>query len=819
MKPRAKVRVPRRGMTGRSENDDFSSIWNILASSIREIHTKNSSQLSFEELYRNAYKLVLRKQAMDLYEKVAELEKDWLYNDVRKQVASLITPALLTITDSADATEHANERKAAGERLLAKLKEVWEDHQLCMGMITDVLMYMDRVVMQELRNQSIYDTSMGLFRDCVLRADIGGEENGTIGSVFENTLLFMILLEREGVIIDRALIKHCVYLLEGLYEDGIEDSTGKLYHTTFEPAHIEASRRYYAAEGQRLLTTTDAATFCKRVTARIREEQSLCQQTLSPVTEAKVMEVIDDCLIRHYIGEVIRMDDSGVKYMIQNDRLEDLKNVFELIARIDAKKVALTKVVQQTVIEYGTAVNTAAKELSQNPPVPSATDQGKKSSVPDEKQPVANLQTAAAIKWVDDVLKLKAKFDRIWEEAFIKDQALQTSLTLSFSDFINVNPRGTEYLSLFFDENLRKGIKGKTEEEVDALIDNGITLLRYIRDKDLFETYYKKHLSRRLLMKRSASMDAERQMITKMKMEVGNTFTQRLESMFKDMAVSADLTSSYRDYIANNSKIELEMSVLTSTMWPVEIMSSHNRDGQVQLPCIFPKNVESLKQSFERFYLDKHSGRKLSWLPGMGTADIRATFTRPNGKVERHDLNVSTYAMVILLLFNDLPSGESLTFEEIQEKTRIPTNELIRNLQSLAVAPKTRILRKEPMSKGVQPSDKFSFNEQFTSKFTRLKIGVVSASGNKVENKEERTDTEKKTSEERGNTIEAAIVRIMKQRKTLAHSQLITEAISQLAARFTPDVNMVKKRIESLIDREYLERITDSDPPAYSYVA
>ncbi|EFQ96841.1 Cullin-3 [Nannizzia gypsea CBS 118893] len=819
MKPRAKVRVPRRGMTGKSENDDFASVWGILASSIREIHTKNSSQLSFEELYRNAYKLVLRKQAMDLYEKVADLEKDWLYNEVRKQVAALITPALLTITDSIDATEHANERKAAGERLLTKLKEVWEDHQLCMGMITDVLMYMDRVVMQELRNQSIYDTSMFLFRDCVLRADIGEEANATIGSVFENTMLFMILLEREGVIIDRALIKHCVYLLDGLYEDGMEDPSGKLYHTTFEPAFLEASRKYYAAEGQRLLTTTDAATFCKRVTGRIKAEQSLCRQTLSPVTEAKVMEVIDDCLIRHYIGEVIRMDDSGVKYMIQNDRLEDLRNVFELIARIDAKKAALTRVVQQTVVEYGTAINNAAKELSQNPPAPSTIEPGKKPSAAEEKPPVLNVQTAAAIKWVDDVLKLKAKFDRIWEEAFVKDQALQTSLTYSFSDFINVNPRGTEYLSLFFDENLRKGIKGKTEEEVDTLIENGITLLRYIRDKDLFETYYKKHLSRRLLMKRSASMDAERQMIAKMKMEVGNTFTQRLESMFKDMAVSTDLTTNYRDYIAQQGdpdikRIELEMSVLTSTMWPMEIMSSYSRDGQVQLPCIFPKNVESLKQSFERFYLDKHSGRKLWWLPGMGTADIRATFTRPNGKVERHDLNVSTYAMVILLLFNDMPSGESLTFEEIQEKTRIPTNELIRNLQSLAVAPKTRVLRKEPMSKGVQPSDKFSFNEQFTSKFTRLKIGVVSAGGNKVENKEERTDTEKKTSEERGNTIEAAITT-----ENIGSFAVITEAISQLAARFTPDVNMVKKRIESLIDREYLERITDSDPPAYSYVA
>lgn len=58
-----------------------------------------------------------------------------------------------------------------------------------------------------------------------------------------------------------------------------------------------------------------------------------------------------------------------------------------------------------------------------------------------------------------------------------------------------------------------------------------------------------------------------------------------------------------------------------------------------------------------------------------------------------------------------------------------------------------------------------------------------------------------------------------RQRKRLAHSQLITEVLTQLASRFVPDVNMVKKRIESLIDREYLERISDSDPPAYGYIA
>lgn len=628
----------------------------------------------------------------------------------------------------------------------------------------------DRVITTELRRPSIYNTAMCSFRDYVLRSHIDGDTEPTIADIFEATILFMIRLEREGMIVDRTLIRHCMYMLEGLYETDREEEGTKLYLTSFEPLFLESSRKYYSAEGQQLIATTDASTFCKRVATRISEERSRCQQTLSPATESKIMEVINDSLIRPNIDDVIAMEDSGVKYMVDNDRLTDLRNMYELISRIDERKMALTRAIQARVIDFGTQINTAAKEYSQAPQTStkshSAKPNGSKGTTTEDKAPV-NLQTSAAIKWVDDVLQLKKKFDGIWENAFVKDQGMQTSLTSSFSDFINVNSRSAEYLSLFFDENLKKGIKGKTEEEVDALLDNGITLLRYIRDKDLFETYYKKHLSRRLLMKRSVSMDAERHMISKMKMEVGNTFTQRLESMFKDMAISDDLTSSYKDYIYQRGdpdpkRIDLEMSVLTSTMWPMEVMGSMGKDGVVQTQCTFPKDVELLKQSFEKFYLNKHSGRRLSWQPGMGTADIRAIFVRPSGKVERHDLNVSTYAMVVLLLFNDMDPSESLSFEEIQARTNIPPRELIRNLQSLAVAPKTRVLRKEPMSKDVKPTDQFSFNSQFQSKYTRIKIGVVSGGGNKVESKDERSETDKKMSEERGGSIEAAIVRTMK---------------------------------------------------------
>ena len=574
-------------------------------------------------------------------------------------------------------------------------------------------------------------------------------------------------MERDGDIIDKALIRSCVYMLEGLYESEEEEEDSKLYLTSFEPEFLEASRRFYQGEGKALLRQADAGTFCRHTMRRVIEEQDRCRSTLSPLTSPKIKAVIEDELIRNNIREVIELQGSGVKCMLDDDRLDELQMIYDLISRVDPRKEELSRAVQRRIVELGTEINTAAMNNAQAQSTNNAKqDSDKAEGDGKASEKPMNQQTAAAIRWVDDVLQLKQKYDTVLLAAFQSDQGLQTALSRSFTDFINVFERGSEFLSLFFDENMKKGIKGKTENEVDALLDKGITLLRYVQDKDMFERYYKKHLSRRLLMKRSISMDAERQMISKMKMEVGNTFTQKIEAMFKDMAVSEDLSSNFKKHVArlgdpDPKRAELDVHVLTSTMWPLEAMAPTYNDGEGRPTCIFPPQIERVKHGFEKFYLDRHSGRRLTWQANMGTADIRAYFPESKGKIKTRELNVSTYAMVILLLFNDLPPGESYTCEELQARTNIPLNELTRNLQSLAVAPKTRVLIKEPMSKGIKLSDKFSFNESFYSQFTKIKIGVVT-SGNKVEDQDERKETEKKNDESRGGSIEAAIVRIMK---------------------------------------------------------
>ena len=683
---------------------------------------------------------------------------------------------------------------------------------------------------------------MGQFRDYVLRAPIPSYEGFSIANLLFAVILEQVQMEREGDLIDKALIRSCIYMLEGLYETDKEEETTKLYLTSFEPEYLTASRVFYRAEGQDLIRNADAGTFCRHTKKRIAEESDRCRSTLSPLTLPKIKAVIEKEMIKDFMRDVILLPGSGVSFMLDNDKLDELEMIYDLISKVDPKKEELKLAVQKRIVELGTEINNSAIANAQLQPAKltvTTSDKPDGDAKASAERPL-NQQTAAAVKWVDDVLLLKEKYDTVLAIAFNSDQGLQTAFTRSFSDFINVFERSSEYLSLFFDENMKKGIKGKTENEVDSLLDKGITLLRYIQDKDIFETYYKKHLSRRLLMKRSISMDAERQMISKMKMEVGNSFTQKIESMFKDMAVSEDLSSNYKQYVArlgdpDPRRAELDVNVLTSTMWPLDIMGHPYQERDARQTCIFPPAIDKVKQGFEKFYLDKHSGRQLSWQTNMGTADIRAFFPESKGKIKTRELNVSTYAMVILLLFNDLPPGQSYSCEEIQAKTNIPMHELTRNLQSLAVAPKTRVLIKEPMSKEVKPEDRFFFNESFYSQFTKIKIGVVT-SGNRVEDVDERRETEKKNDALRAGIIEAAIVRIMKyviqvhlklntlttpfrQRKELSHQMLVTEVIQQLTARFLPDITMVKKRIESLIEREYLDRVEDAERPAYRYLA
>jgi cullin 3 len=82
---------------------------------------------------------VLKKFGGQLYANVRELVRDWLVRDVKSHVLQMINGghSIVAVTGRTE-----TEKRDAAEKFLRTLKDAWDDHQLCMGMITDVLMYM-----------------------------------------------------------------------------------------------------------------------------------------------------------------------------------------------------------------------------------------------------------------------------------------------------------------------------------------------------------------------------------------------------------------------------------------------------------------------------------------------------------------------------------------------------------------------------------------------------------------------------------------------------------------------------------------------------
>src|SRR5271170_3437145 len=280
--------------------------------------------------------------------------------------------------------------------------------------------------------------------------------------------------------------------------------------------------------------------------------------------------------------------ETGLRYMLINNKIDDLTRMFQLFRRVDPDHRILTTGLTAHIQSIG-------KEINGGFAAP--TDKGKE---PEMRQtPADSLQ--AALKWVELVLALKAKHDHILAEAFDNEAKMKSCVVEGFSSFINDNRKAPEFISLFIDENLKKGIKGKTEQETDAILDNATVLFRYVKDKDIFERYYKQHLAKRLLAFKSVSDDAERGMLTKLRMVAGYAFTTKLEGMFKDMKVSRDLMTDYKKHILqsrteDDSTPELSVSILTSTYWPL----SFTRSGGGVENCIFPPVVEKIKSSFSQ---------------------------------------------------------------------------------------------------------------------------------------------------------------------------------------------------------------------------
>lgn len=230
-----------------------------------------------------------------------------------------------------------------------------------------------------------------------------------------------------------------------------------------------------------------------------------------------------------------------------------------------------------------------------------------------------------------------------------KDQNVDLAIKNSFENFINENEKTAKSLVLYLDDQFKKEFKNNTEVEISEKIEKVVHIFKFLKNKDMFESFYKNSLAKRLLDSRRILEDAEREVIKKLKEECGVQFTQRLEVMFKDIKMSEQRMQEFKKSPSHQMiSIDFNCKVLTTGHWPnegkVPPSVDHEINCQQEIKPIeiqkLPTEIKQCMSVFKQYYLSKFTGRQLNWKLNQGSAELRARIG--NNGSRRYEITVST---------------------------------------------------------------------------------------------------------------------------------------------------------------------------------
>ncbi|KAH6624560.1 Cullin family-domain-containing protein [Chaetomium sp. MPI-SDFR-AT-0129] len=802
--------LPKGAGTGASPVETYyTRVHAELDAGLASIFAGRTTNQPMERLYRGVEDICRKGDAAELTAHLRSQCEAWLTGpEMLGGLGGLGEAAIPTISSGPAGGEGDGDGYAVGDHLLRQVVARWRRWNDVIFVLRGVFSYLDRgyLLMQVVDGgrgrQGINEIAIMIFRRVLFGPGKAMSIPSLGKTVLEAVCRLVDYARHKDERADGVLLRDAMSMMR----------LSGVYSKAFEPMFLVRSHRYYEQFASDMSAASGLKDYIVAVTSLLERETARCDGfNFESTTKRQLLGDANHVLIESYSEKLL--DSGSVARLLEAHDVESMKALYELLKLTNLQK--RLKGPWESYIR-----DTGSKIVS---------------------------DTERGDDMVVRLLELRRALDVMIRDAFDKDDVFYYSLRESFGHFINKRQNtsawntGTskvgEMIAKYIDLLLRGGLKtlpksllsdikdkadaemsgvastGDEDAELDRQLDHGLELFRFIEGKDVFEAFYKRDLARRLLMGRSASQDAERSMLAKLKVECGSSFTHNLEQMFKDQELAREEMASYKEWMNDTGRtadgVDLTVNILSAAAWPTF----------PDVKVLLPKEVLTQINVFDAYYKNKHTGRRLTWKHNMAHCALRAQFNR--GVKE---LLVSAPQAAVLILFNDVEekapeAGSSssssktagiLSYDQISQSTGLTGGELDRTLQSLACG-RARVLSKHPKGRDVAPTDTFSVNKAFTDPKFRVKINQIQMR----ETREENRETHERVAADRQFETQAAIVRVMKSRKTMTHVQLVDEVINQTKSRGAVDVGDIKANIEKLIEKDYIER----EGGSYVYLA
>ncbi|VDK86282.1 unnamed protein product [Litomosoides sigmodontis] len=683
-------------------------------------------------------------------------------------------------------------RDLSGEDILSYFTTQWDSYRFSSKVVGGIFSYLNRHwIKRELDegNEDIYEIYVLAIVTWKEFLFVHMRDNVT------SAVLKLIERERNGEKISTKLISGVIqcYVELGVNENDIStagqvsssstthvDRLPKLrvYRDYFEKRFIADTESYFTNEAAEFIASNSVTEYMKKVEIRLKEEKERCDLYLHESTQDLLAKTLEKVLITKQLD--LFQNEFG--NLLESNKDSDLERMYTLCDRVENGLDELRLALEKHIARQGESALDKISDVALNDP----------------KQ------------YVSTILEVHKQYHNLVTCSFKNEPGFVQALDKACTSFINRNSitkkanntsKSPELLARYCDLLLKKSAKNPEENELEELLNQIMIVFKYIEDKDVFQKFYTKMLAKRLVNELSASDEAESNMISKLKQMCGFEYTSKLQRMFTDTSLSKDITERYKQHLSTknmNLGLDFSIMVLGSGVWPFS-----------QSPVFdIPVQLTKCMESFNEFYQTQHTGRKLTWLLAQCRGELSAY-----GFPRKYTFTATTTQMAVIMLYNE---NTEMTLQHICDSTKLRREIVAQIAQALVkvellsiVGPKIDIDANTPLTTVLK------LNSDFSNKKLKVDLSKTMA---RAEIRQETVEVHKSVEDDRRLVVQAAIVRIMKMRKTMKHTQLITEVLAQLASRFKPKVPMIKKCIDILIEKEYLQRV-ENEKDLYEYLA